>query len=66
MLYFSFHWKAKWDILKNWNKRYVKPCTHEQIKSPLFAQVLDPYEVNLWRFTQINDTLFANVYQAFR
>lgn len=43
----------------------LKPCTtHEQIKYPLYAQVLDPYEVILSRFPQINSTLFAHVYKA--
>ena len=41
-----------------------KPRTHEQIKYPLFAQALDPYEVNLLKFAQINGILFAHVYKA--
>ena len=31
-------------------------------KSILFAQILDPYEVNLDEFAQIKDVLFAHVY----
>ena len=42
----------------------LRPCTHEQIKYPLFEQFLDHYEVNLLGFAQINCTLFAHVYAA--
>ena len=38
--------------------------THEQIKNPLFAQVLDPNEVNLSGFAQVKGTLFSQVYEA--
>ena len=40
----------------------IKPCPHVQIKYPLFELLLDPYEVNLTGFAQINGTLFAHVY----
>ena len=37
---------------------------HEQIKPPLIAQILDPYEVTPDKFAQINVTLFAHVDKA--
>ena len=46
-------------------KNNLRPCTHEQIKYPLFEQFLDRYEVNLLGFAQINCALFAHVYAAY-
>ena len=42
------------------------PRTHGANKSNLFAQILNPYEVTLSEFAQINDGLFAHVYEALR
>ena len=41
-----------------------KPRTHEQIKPPLLAQILGPYEVTPEEFEQRNVTLFAHVDKA--
>ena len=40
------------------------PRTHGTNKSILSAQILDPYEVTLSKFAQIDDALFAHVYKA--
>ena len=42
----------------------LKPRTHEQIKYPVFEQLLIPYEVNLSAFAQINGFLFAHAYRV--
>ena len=44
--------------------RIFKPRTHGQIKYPLFAQVLDLYEVKLSKFAQVKGDLYAHVYKA--
>ena len=38
--------------------------THGANKSSLFAQIFDPYKVNLFKFAQTNDGLFGHVYKA--
>ena len=38
--------------------------THGANKLILSAQIIDPYEVTLREFAQINDDLFAHVYKA--
>ena len=43
----------------------VMPRTHGANKSILFAQIVDPYKVNLDEFAQIKDVLFAHEYKAF-
>ena len=45
---------------------FFRPRLHEQIKPPLFAQILNPYEVNTDEFAQINHVLFAHVNAALR
>ena len=42
----------------------IRPRLHEQIKSPLIAQILDPYEVTLDEFAQIKYALCAHVNTA--
>ena len=39
----------------------LRPRLHEQIKPPLIAQILDPYEVTLNEFAQIEVVFFAHV-----
>ena len=39
----------------------LRPRLHEQIKPPLIAQILDPYEVTPDEFAQIKHTLFAQI-----
>ena len=43
----------------------IRPRLHEQIKPPLIAQILDPYEVTPDEFAQIKYVLFAHVDAAF-
>ena len=38
--------------------------THGANKLVLFAQILDLYQVNLDKFAQIKDVLFAHVHKA--
>ena len=40
------------------------PRTHGANKSILFAQILEPYVVNLSGFAQIKHVFFAHVYKA--
>ena len=47
-----------------WADSFLRPRLHEQIKPPLIAQILDPYEVTLDEFAQINVVLFAHVNAA--
>ena len=42
----------------------LRPRLHEQIKPPLIAQILDPYEVTLDELSQIKVVLFAHVNAA--
>ena len=42
----------------------LRPRLHEQIKPPLIAQILDPYEVTPGEFGQIKVVLFAHVNAA--
>ena len=42
----------------------VRPRLHEQIKPPLIAQILDPYEVTSVEFAQIKYVLFSHVNAA--
>ena len=42
----------------------LKPRLHEQIKPPLIAQILDPYEVTPYEFALIKYVLFAHVNAA--
>ena len=41
-----------------------RPRLHEQIKPPLIAQIMDPYEVTPDEFAQIKLVLFADVNAA--
>ena len=41
-----------------------KPRLHEQIKPPLIAQIIDPYEVTPDEFAQIKLVLFDHVNEA--
>ena len=41
--------------------QFFRPRLHEQIRPPLIAQILDPYEVTPGEFAQINVVLFAHV-----
>ena len=45
-------------------KKSLRPRLHKQIKPPLFAQVLNPYEVTPNEFAQIKYVLFARVNAA--
>ena len=42
----------------------IRPRLHEQIKPPLFAQILNTYEVTPDKFAQIKYVLFAHVNAA--
>ena len=42
----------------------LRPSLHEQIKHPLFVQILDQYEVTPDEFAQIKHVLFAHVNAA--
>ena len=44
---------------RNKHPYIVRPRLHEQIKPPLIAQILDPYEVTPDEFAQIKYVLFA-------
>ena len=48
------------------NERFclIMPRTHGANKSILFAQIFEPYLVNLSGFAQIKHVLFAHVYKA--
>ena len=39
----------------------IRPRLHEQIKPPVIAQILDPYELTPDEFAQINVVLFAQI-----
>ena len=39
----------------------IRPRLHEQVKPPLIAQILDPYEATPDEFEQIKHILFALV-----
>ena len=43
---------------------HLRPRLHEQIKPPLLAQIINPYEVTTDKFAQINHVLFAHVNAA--
>ena len=45
---------------------FLMPLTHGANKSVLFAQIFDPYEVNLQEFAQIKNGLFADVYKTLK
>ena len=47
-----------------WRISGLRPRLHEQIKPPLIAQILDPYEVTPDEFAQIRHVLFAHVNAA--
>ena len=44
----------------------VRLRLHEQIKPPLIAEILDPYEVTPDEFAQISYVLFAHVNAAYK
>ena len=44
--------------------KLFRPRLHKQIKPPLIAQILDPYEVTPDEFAQIKHVLFAHVNAA--
>ena len=46
------------------NLTLFRPRLHDQIKPPLIAQILDPYEVTPDEFAQIKYVLFAPVNAA--
>ena len=46
------------------SKLALRPRLHEQIKPPLIAQILDPYEVTPDEIAQIRYVLFAHVNAA--
>ena len=54
---YIFFWLF-FNLLKH---RLVRLRLHEQIKPPLIAQILDPYEVTQDEFAQIKRVLFAHV-----
>ena len=53
-------------LLVNYRKSNIKvrPRLHEQIKPPLIAQILDPYEATADEFAQIKHVLFAHANAA--
>ena len=59
------HQKTCMEVARKPGQVTVRPHLHEQIKPPLIAQILDPYEVTLDKFAQIKYVLFAHVYAAF-
>ena len=46
------------------SKSAFRPRLHEQIKPPLIAKILDPYEVTPDKFAQVTVVLFAHVNAA--